>query len=248
MAGNEADLCVTDPPYNVDYVGKTADALTIQNDDMNEQAFYNFLYDFYVQMMRVLKPGGAFYIFHADSWGLLFRAALQQAGGIVKQNLIWSKNTMVLGRQDYQWKHEPILYGWKEGAGHYFTSDRCQTTVFESKTDLEAMNREQLLEAAQFLKTQLDNVNSTVIKENKPARSDLHPTMKPVPLCARLIRNSSRRGEIVLDLFGGSGSTLLACEQSGRTCYTMELDPGYCDVILQRWEEATGDKAKKIKN
>jgi DNA modification methylase len=243
IAGNEMDLCVTDPPYNVAYVGKTADALTIENDNMDEATFYEFLRDFYIQMMRALKPGGGYYIFHADSAGLIFRAALQEAGGPVKQNLIWVKNSMVLGRQDYQWRHEPILYGWKEGAAHYFVNDRCQTTVFENEIDPESMTREELLQLANALLAKMNAIQTSVIKENRPTRSDLHPTMKPVPLCAKLIQNSSKRGDNIIDFFGGSGSTLMACEETGRTCYTMELDPGYADVIISRWEDATGERA-----
>ena len=244
LTGGEAmDLCVTDPPYNVDYVGKTADALTIQNDRMEDGHFYDFLLDFYRQMLRVLKPGGGYYIFHADSEGLNFRAALKEAGGQVKQNLVWVKNSMVLGRQDYQWKHEPCLYGWKEGAGHYFTKDRTQTTVFENRPDPENMTREELVQLASFLLAKMEAMASSVIRENRPTRSTLHPTMKPVPLCAKLIQNSSKRGDKVIDFFGGSGSTLMACEQTGRICYALELDPKYADVIITRWEEATGEKA-----
>lgn len=241
--GEVMDLCVTDPPYNVGYVGGTPEAMTIMNDKMDDGHFYNFLRDFYTQMLRVLKPGGSFYIFHADSEGLNFRAALKAAGGQVKQNLIWAKNSMVLGRQDYQWKHEPILYGWKEGAGHYFVNDRCQTTIFENRPDLDSMSREDLAELAAFLLAKLEAIPNSVIKENRPTRSELHPTMKPIALCAKLIQNSSKPGEKVVDFFGGSGSTLIACEQTGRTCYAMELDTKYADVILTRWEEATGEKA-----
>ena len=242
-AGEEMDLCVTDPPYNVGYVGGTPEAMTIMNDQMEDVQFYNFLRDFYQQMLRVLKPGGGYYIFHADTEGLNFRGALQEAGGQVKQNLIWVKNSLVLGRQDYQWKHEPILYGWKEGAGHYFVNDRCQTTVFENRPDLESMPREDLISLANFLLARLEATPNSVIRENRPARSELHPTMKPIALCAKLIQNSSKRGDRVIDFFGGSGSTLMACEETGRVCYSMELDPKYADVILTRWEEETGEKA-----
>ena len=168
-----------------------------------------------------------------------------EAGGQVKQNLIWVKNSLVLGRQDYQWKHEPILYGWREGAGHYFVNDRCQTTVFENKPDLESMTRDELLQLVGSLLGKLEAVGS-VIHHDRPTRSELHPTMKPVALCAKLIQNSSKRGENVIDFFGGSGSTLMACEETGRVCYTMELDTRYADVILNRWEEATGEKAVLI--
>lgn len=241
--GEEMDLCVTDPPYNVGYVGGTPEAMTIINDQMEDTQFYNFLSAFYRQMLRVLKPGGGYYIFHADTEGLNFRGALREAGGQVKQNLIWVKNSLVLGRQDYQWKHEPILYGWKEGAGHYFVNDRCQTTVFENRPDVEGMPREELISLANFLLARLEATPNTVIRENRPTRSELHPTMKPVALCAKLIQNSSKRGDKVIDFFGGSGSTLMACEETGRACYAMELDTKYADVILTRWEEATGEKA-----
>ena len=243
--GEDMDLCVTDPPYNVNYEGGTEDKLTILNDNMDDHAFYTFLFDFYKQMLRALKPGGSYYIFHADGGtaGLNFRAALTEAGGQIKQLLIWVKNSMVLGRQDYQWKHEPILYGWKEGAGHYFVNDRTQTTVFENRPDPETMDREELVQLANYLLTKQEQIHSTIIRENKPIRNDLHPTMKPVALCARLIQNSSKRGDKVIDFFGGSGSTLLACEETGRSCYAMELDPRYADVIITRWEEATGERA-----
>lgn len=242
-SGEAMDLCVTDPPYNVNYEGGTEDKLTILNDNMDDHSFFIFLRDFYLQMMRVLKPGGGYYIFHADSEGLNFRAALREAGGQVKQNLVWVKNSLVLGRQDYQWKHEPILYGWKEGAGHYFVNDRTQTTIFENRPDLETMEREELVQLANFLLTRLEQIPSTIIRENRPSRNDLHPTMKPVALCARLIQNSSKRGDKVIDFFGGSGSTLMACEETGRSCYTIELDPRYADAIIYRWEEATGERA-----
>lgn len=241
--GEVMDLCVTDPPYNVSYVGGTPEAMTIMNDHMEDGHFYNFLRDLYSQMLRVLKPGGGYYIFHADIEGLNFRAALKAAGGQVRQNLIWVKNSLVLGRQDYQWKHEPILYGWKDGAGHYFVNDRCQTTIFENRPDLENMSREDLAELASFLLAKLEAIPNSIIKENHPTRSELHPTMKPIALCAKLIQNSSKPGEKVVDFFGGSGSTLMACEQTGRSCYAMELDTKYADVILTRWEEATGEKA-----
>ena len=241
-AGEYMDLCVTDPPYNVNYEGGTQDKMTILNDNLDDHSFFIFLRDFYRQMLRVLRPGGGYYIFHADSEGLNFRAALQDAGGQVKQNLIWVKNSLVLGRQDYQWKHEPILYGWKDGAGHYFVNDRCQTTVFENKMDPESMTREELVQLASFLLAKIETLGS-VIHHDRPTRSELHPTMKPVALCAKLIQNSSKRGEKVVDFFGGSGSTLMACEETGRICYTMELDTKYADVILSRWEDATGERA-----
>jgi site-specific DNA-methyltransferase (adenine-specific) len=241
--GEAMDLCVTDPPYNVNYEGGTADKMTILNDNMDDSSFHDFLRSFYAQMLRSLKPGGGYYIFHADSEGLNFRAALRAAGGQVKQSLIWVKNSLVLGRQDYQWRHEPILYGWKEGAGHYFVNDRCQTTVFENTVEPADMTREELVQLSTFLLAKLEAIHSSIIREKKPNRSELHPTMKPVPLCAKLIQNSSKRGDKVIDFFGGSGSTLMACEETGRSCYTLELDPNYADVIITRWEDATGERA-----
>lgn len=216
----------------------------ILNDNMDDISFYNFLYDYYTQMNEHLKVGGGFYIFHADSEGLNFRKALFDVGLKVRQTLIWVKNTLVLGRQDYQWKHEPCLYGWKEGAGHYFTPERTETTVIEDKIDLSKLKKEEMLKLLEEIYS--ENLPTTIIHEDKPLRNDLHPTMKPIKLCARLIKNSSKRNEIVYDGFCGSGSTLIACEQLGRTCYAMELDPKYVDVIIKRWEEFTGKKAVKI--
>lgn len=249
--GAMADLVVTDPPYNVDYSGKAEltgkgdqSEQKILNDNMEDEAFYNFLFDFYIQMNENLKEGGAYYIFHADSEGLNFRKALKDAGLQVRQTLIWVKNSLVLGRQDYQWRHEPCLYGWKEGAGHYFTNDRTQTTVIEDKLDLKKLKKDEMLKLLEEIFS--EKVPSTIIYEDKPLRNDLHPTMKPIKLCARLIRNSSKPKQIVFDGFGGSGSTLIACEQLQRTCYMMELDPHYIDVIIKRWEDFTGKQAIKL--
>ena len=246
------DLCVTDPPYNVNYgsinesgYGKEREnGNKILNDNMDDESFYFFLLSFYEQMLRVLKEGGAYYIFHSDSEGYNFRKALRDAGGIVKQNLIWVKNALVLGRQDYQWKHEPCLYGWKEGAGHYFIDDRTQTTVFEDKADLDKLTKEELKEMIEDILA--DRIPTTVIHEDKPLKNDIHPTMKPIRLISRLIQNSSKAGENVIDFFGGSGSTLISCEHLGRNCYIIELDPRYVDVMIDRWETLTGETAVKI--
>ena len=246
------DLCVTDPPYNVNYgsinesgYGKEREnGNKILNDNMDDESFYFFLLAFYEQMIRVLKEGGAYYIFHSDSEGYNFRKALRDAGGIVKQNLIWVKNALVLGRQDYQWKHEPCLYGWKEGAGHYFIDDRTQTTVFEDKADLDKLTKEELKEMIEDILA--DKIPTTVIHEDKPLKNDIHPTMKPIRLISRLIQNSSKAGENVIDFFGGSGSTLISCEHLGRNCYIIELDPRYVDVMIDRWETLTGETAVKI--
>lgn len=244
--GEELDLCVTDPPYNVDYEGKTKDKLKIENDKMENSHFLEFLTDAFENIHEVLKPGGAFYIWHADSEGFNFRSACKEAELTVKQCIVWNKNTIVMGRQDYQWKHEPCLYGWKEGAAHYFTNDRTQATVYEDqKADPKKMTKAELVAYVKELTA--DKINASVLNEDKPARSDLHPTMKPVKLIARCIKNSSRPGEAVLDLFGGSGTTLIACEQLDRRCFMMEYDPRYADVIIKRWEKLTGKKAELIK-
>lgn len=210
VGGRQIDLLLTDTPYNVDYTGKTKDALKLQNDSMEDSDFRQFLRDAFVTADTVMKPGAVFYIWHNDSEGYNFRGACHDAGWEVRQCLIWAKNVMVMGRQDYQWKHEPCLYGWKEGAAHYFIDDRTQTTVLEF---------------------------------DRPTRSALHPTMKPIPLFDYQIKNSSRKGDAVLDLFAGSGTTLICCEQNGRDAYCMELDPRYCDVIVSRWEQLTEEKA-----
>lgn len=238
LAGDEADLAITDPPYNVNYKDGS-----IENDNMDDVSFEVFLRNAFLAMFDSMKPGAAAYIFHADSEGLAFRRAFRNAGFKLAECLIWEKNSFVLGRQDYQWRHEPILYGWKEGAAHYFIDDRTQDTVLlEEERDLESMKKEDLItyigQLEDFFKDK-----TTVLYENKPARNDVHPTMKPVSLLGRLMKNSSKPGWNVLDLFGGSGSTLMAAEQLGRNAYLMELSEKFCDVIVRRWEEYTGEKA-----
>ena len=208
----EADLYLTDPPYNVDYTGKTKDALKIENDKKDNDEFRQFLVDAFLAAKQNMKTGAAFYIWHADSEGYNFRGACFDIGWKVRECLVWVKNTFVMGRQDYQWQHEPCLYGWNEGS-HTWYSDRKQ---------------------------------STVLKFDKPARNGEHPTMKPVALFDYLIKNSSKAGDIVLDSFGGSGTTIIACEQNGRRGYCMELDPRYVDLIVERWEKLTGLKAKRL--
>lgn len=206
----DADMILTDPPYNVDYVGKTAEALKIKNDNMSDNQFYEFLKKVFENMYSVTKEGASIYVFHADTEGLNFRKAFKDAGYKLAECLIWKKDCFVMGRQDYQWQHEPILYGWKEGAAHYFINDRTQSTILEF---------------------------------DRQKQSTLHPTMKPIDLIAKLIKNSSKENDIILDLFGGSGSTIIAAEQLNRNCYTMELDPKYCDVIVKRWETLTNKEA-----
>lgn len=244
MEGETADLLLTDPPYNVNY--ESADGKTIENDHMGAAAFLEFLTAAFATANEFLRPGGAFYIWHADSEGYNFRTAAKNIGWQIRQCLIWNKNCFVLGRQDYQWKHEPCLYGWKDGAAHFFVDDRTQSTVFEDKgVDLKKLKKEELLQMLQNICAA--KVSTSVIDCDRPSRSEEHPTMKPVKLLALQIRNSSRMGEIVLDPFGGSGSTLIACEQLGRKARLVELDPKYCDVILDRWEKLTGGTATLCK-
>ena len=233
MGESKADLIITDPPYNVDYKGKCKNELKIQNDNMSDNAFLNFLTDAFGVMFGALKAGGAFYIWHADSEGYNFRQAVKNCNGIVRQCLIWVKNILVIGRQDYQWRHEPCLYGWKEGAGHYWEGRRDLSTVFdETRGDWKKMSKEQLISE---LKRFDSEVKTSIIYEDRPSRSEAHPTMKPVRLFERLIMNSSKAEDVVLDPFGGSGTAIIASEKLNRTCYTMELDPRYCDVIRRRW-------------
>ena len=214
------------------------------NDKMESSAFLSFLTDAFSAMKQVMKAGAAFYIWHADSEGYNFRTAMERANLKIRQVIIWVKNSIVLGRQDYQWKHEPCLYGWNDGAAHYFTSDRSIATVYEDRVDVAKLTKEELkLIVKQMIS---DKTPTTIIHENKPIRNGEHPTMKPVNLIGKIMSNSSKSGWLVLDLFGGSGTTLIAAEQLGRKAYLMELDPHYCDVIIARWEKLTGKTAIKI--
>jgi len=245
MGGEQTDLLLTDPPYNVDYQGGTKDKMKIANDNMDDVAFVGFLTAAFNCAIQAMRPGAAFYVWHADSKGYEFRTALKEVGLTLRETLIWVKNALVLGRQDYQWRHEPCLYGWKDGAAHYFVDDRSQSTVIEDAgVDYRKLKKDELLK----LVLQLTDVSvpNTVIYEDKPTKNDIHPTMKPVKLMARLIKNSTKQEQLVLDLFGGSGSTLIACEQINRKCFTMEYDPKYCDAILDRWEKLTGEEAERI--
>jgi len=209
--GGGIDMLLTDPPYNVAYEGKTADALTIQNDSMSDTSFRQFLRDAFTAADSVMKAGAVFYIWHADSEGYNFRGACFDTNWKVRQCLIWRKNVMVMGRQDYHWRHEPCLYGWKDGAGHLWASDRKQTTILDF---------------------------------DRPTRNLEHPTMKPVALFEYQLLNNTKGGDLCLDLFGGSGTTLIACEKNGRYARLMELDPKYCDVIVRRWQAFTGQQAR----
>jgi site-specific DNA-methyltransferase (adenine-specific) len=233
MNGCLADMVMTDPPYNVAYIGKTKDALTIQNDKQSDEDFDQFLYDFYTALGSYTKAGGAWYVWSPPGIPeTQFRNQFIASGLLLKQCLVWVKNTMVLGRQDYQWKHESCLYGWKEGAAHYFVDNRTNTTVIEDSIDPKKLTKAQLLKMVQDMMA--DDVKTTVLRADKPLRNDVHPTMKPILLLAPLIQNSSRIGEIVADGFLGSGSTMVAAHQLNRKCYGTELDPKYCQVIIDR--------------
>jgi len=208
--GQLVDMWLTDPPYNVAYEGGTKEKLTIKNDSMSNDAFRQFLRDAYSAADAVMKNGAVFYIWHADSEGYNFRGAAADIGWPIRQCLIWKKSSLVMGRQDYHWMHEPCLYGWKDGAAHLWATDRKQTTILEF---------------------------------NKPSRNGEHPTMKPVELFEYQMLNNTKGSDIVLDSFGGSGTTAIACEKHGRMARLMELDPKYCDVIIKRWQEFTGELA-----
>ena len=213
VGGVRCDLLLTDPPYNVGYVGQ--DGMTIKNDRQEDDKFYKFLFNAFSAAKDNLKQGASFYIWYSSSEMVNFTNAANNSGLSVRENLIWEKNNIALGRQDYQWKHEPCLYGWVEGGSHSWYSDRKQTTVMHF---------------------------------DKPQRADLHPTMKPVALFDYQIKNSTKSGDVVLDLFGGSGTTIMACEQDGRNACVMEFDPKYVDVIIKRWEDFTGKKAELIED
>lgn len=220
MDGAKADMWLSDPPYNVEIVGgshaisaserKKQGKLTIKNDCMSGDEFKEFLTNAFTTAYTALKGGASYYIWYASREVVNFQKSLEESGFLVKQELIWNKNSLVMGRQDYQWKHEPCLYGWKDGNSHNWYGDRKQTTIIDF---------------------------------DRPAKSDLHPTMKPIGLLAIQIKNSSKTDDIIFDGFGGSGSTLIACEQLNRKCYMCELDPRYVDVIIERWEKFTGEKA-----
>ncbi|TYS55764.1 DNA modification methylase [Bacillus infantis] len=261
MNGQRAEMIFTDPPYNVNYQGGAGgNREGIKNDHMDSESFLEFLRAVYKNMAAHTAEGGAIYVCHADTEGESFRKGLREAGFLLKQCLIWVKNTFVLSRQDYHWQHEPILYGWKEGAAHRWNGDRLQSTTFDEVPDISIVregehhiltfNNEERSIVIRAKDIEIMNIveddQKSAWRIDKPSRSEEHPTMKPLAVPARGIINSSRPGEIVMDLFGGSGSTLIAAEKTGRICYTMELDPGYADVIIKRYEELTGEPALLI--
>ena len=242
LNGEKADVIFTDPPYNVAYEGGTKDKLTIENDAMTDFQFQTFLTNAYAAMYANAKEGCLIYVCHSDSSGHIFRNTFVGGGFMLKQVLVWVKDNFVLGRQDYNWQHEPILYGWKPGAAHKWYGAFTNSTVLDyGRKDIEKLNKQELVD----LITQAQE-NSTVIREPRPRRNGEHPTMKPISLVTRLVRNSSTRNQIILDPFGGSGSTLIAAETLGLIAGIVELDPKYCDVIIQRWENLTGLKAELI--
>ena len=204
MGSTKANLVITDPPYNVNYEGSAG---KIKNDNMADEAFYNFLLDAYTQMHSAMADDASIYVFHADTEGLNFRRAFADAGFYLSGCCIWKKQSLVLGRSPYQWQHEPCLYGWKKNGKHQWYTGRKETTIWEF---------------------------------DKPKKNGDHPTMKPILLLAYPIMNSSMSNSVVLDPFGGSGSTLIACEQTDRICYTVELDEKFCDVIVKRYIEQVG--------
>lgn len=229
MNGFDADLVWTDPPYNVAYEGAAG---TIQNDDMADRAFYEFLLAVYNNYFEVLKPGGCIYVAHADTEGANFRQAFKDSGLLLKQCLVWVKNTAPLSRQDYNWRHEPILYGWKPGAAHYYCQDFTETTVIEGDKPIQEMSKKELLQLIEIMQAER---STSVIEVDRPSKSELHPTMKPVILVEKMIENSSQPGEAVADFFGGSGTTLIAGEKKNRITFLMELDEHFCDIIVGRF-------------
>lgn len=261
IGDGQADLLLTDPPYNVNY-GDKAEALDavdkghrntsrILNDNMSDAAFGKFLAGAFAAAASGMRAGAPAYVFHAETEVVNFRQAMLAAGMYVAATLIWRKSSLVLGRSDYHWQHEPVLYGWLEGAHHSWYGDRDKTTMLELEEPAAVKTGPDEWQICVGERTLIirgtdltvESVPGSVLLENKPAASDYHPTMKPVQLLLRLIRNSSQIGETVLDPFGGSGSTLIAAHMAQRRCSTVELDPKYCDCIVRRWQEFTGRQA-----
>jgi DNA modification methylase len=260
MAGSKADIMVTDPPYNVNYKdtvsfhkngGYSSSRVVsdIANDNLSDKDFYEFLYGFFSTAYGILKGGASVYVFHSTKESINFITAMKTAGFKLSQTLTWVKNHFTLGRSDYQYITEPILYGWKvaEGRPHYFIDDRTLSNVFEdAKVDIKKLTKDEMRE---LLERIFDGLQTDAIRCDKPARSPDHPTMKPIMLCAKLIYNSSHEGDLVYEPFGGSGSTLIASAQLNRRCYASEIDARYCDVIAKRYaKEFPNDKIRLIRN
>jgi DNA modification methylase len=251
FAGAKADAIFTDPPYNVNYEGAAG---KIKNDNQEDRFFRIFLHSAFNVMYRMLKDGAAIYVCHADTEGLNFRDTFKTAGFKLAGCLIWCKDALVLGRSDYQWQHEPILYGWKPTGPHKWYGDRKSTTIAEFMLEAPLTQVEPNLYRLRLddrwyqirgEKITIDELETTVVKIPKPKRSEDHPTMKPVALIDKMLRNSTKKASLVFDPFGGSGSTLISCEKLGRTAYLCEIEPKFCDVIALRWEQVTGKKAKR---
>jgi DNA modification methylase len=250
--GAKADACWTDPPYNVAYAGHVGSARdAIANDQQSDSKFYDFLLSAFSCANTVLKPGAAVYVAHADTEGLNFRAAFIGAGFKLSGCLVWAKNSLVMGRSDYQWQHEPILYGWKRGAAHRWFGGRKVTTLMELPGSVFTQNEDGTVTVRIGMESivisgrdlQATPVEPTIFHVARPSASSSHPTMKPVELISRMVKNSTREGDLVLDPFGGSGSTLIACETLGRQARLLELEPKFVDVIVRRWQEFTGKTA-----
>lgn len=250
LAGERVDLCWTDPPYNVDYSGKAG---KIENDKMSEEEFFTFLHGFYCCAHEFMKEGGPIYVAHADGHpSAAFRQMFLKAGFYYSTCLIWAKSQATIGRSDYHFKHEPILYGWKPGAAHCWYGGRKRKSVIElSREELFreengevvfTLGNEEIVVSGENLSVR--SYLPTVMVFDKPLKSELHPTMKPVALVEHCVINSSKKHEVVLDCFGGSGTTLIACENMGRKARLIEMDPKFADVIIRRWQEYTGKDAR----
>ena len=246
LGSKKVDACITDPPYNVDYEGNHG--MKIKNDNFKtSESFYKFLLSFYKCACSSMKAGSPIYVFHSDVEGVNFRKAMIESGIDLKQCLVWVKNGMVMCRQDYHWRHEPILYGWKPGAAHSWYGDRDKDTVIDDFVTFnpKKMSKNDLVELFQKI-VDAENERTTVIYNDKPTQSDLHPTMKPVTLLGKLLKNSSKKGNIVLDPFSGSGSIIIAAEQLDRIAYAIELDEKYVDATVKRFKEFVGSENIKL--
>jgi DNA modification methylase len=249
LVGGDRPHCLwTDPPYNVAYVGGTSDALTIKGDQQTPEAFGQFLLAAFTNARAVLRPGASAYVACGEAERVNFGTAFATAGFHLGSCLIWRKSALVLGHSDYHYQHEPILYGWRDDAAHRWFGERTKTTIQElgepvfQQTGPEEwmLNQGERTLIIRGSKMTVETASGSVFFEEKPARSAEHPTMKPVALVERMLANSTLAGELVLDVFGGSGSTMIACQRLRRRAYLLELDPRYCDVIVRRWQELTG--------
>jgi site-specific DNA-methyltransferase (adenine-specific) len=241
VSGTVIDALITDPPYNVDY--KKSELGPLANDNLTDERYLKLLSDSFAAASHVMKKGAPFYIWHADSENIIVKKACESTDWTIRQSLIWVKSNFVIGRQDYQWQHEACFYGWKNGARHYFINDRTFSTV--NYDEVKALSGAQ---AKKILLEYLEKKPGTVLNEDKPLKNDNHPTMKPIKLMGRQINNSTKQGESILDIYAGSGSTMIAAEQLNRKCYLMEIDPQYVDAIIDRYEKFTGNKAEKMES